>query len=90
MTNMLQRMEETGLVTRRRDEEDNRLVRVNLTEAGRERERAITEQFLKLERAVFAGISDSERMAKSVGGTVGKRLTYRRTGQQQATEEIPF
>jgi DNA-binding MarR family transcriptional regulator len=62
ITNILQRMEEAGLVTRRRDEEDNRLVRVNLTEAGRERERAITEQFLKLERAVFEGISDSDRV----------------------------
>ena len=62
ITNMLQRMEETGLVTRRRDDEDNRLVRVNLTEAGREREREITQQFLKLERAVFEGISDSDRV----------------------------
>jgi DNA-binding MarR family transcriptional regulator len=62
VTNMLQRMEETGLVTRRRDYEDNRLVRVNLTDAGRERERAITEQFVKLERAVFEGVSDSDRV----------------------------
>src|SRR5437870_8458970 len=35
VTNMLQRMEEAGLVTRRRDPEDNRLVRVYLTEKGR-------------------------------------------------------
>ncbi len=62
VTNMLQRMEEAGLVTRRRDDEDNRLVRVNLTDAGRERERAINEQFLKLERAVFEGISESDRV----------------------------
>ncbi len=62
VTNMLQRMEETGLVTRRRDDEDNRLVRVNLTDTGRERERAITGQFVKLERAVFEGISDSDRV----------------------------
>ena len=61
VTNMLQRMEETGLVSRRRDDDDNRLVRVNLTEAGRERERAITDQFVKLEQAVFEGISDDDR-----------------------------
>ena len=61
VTNMLQRMEETGLVSRRRDDDDNRLVRVNLTEAGRERERAITDQFVKLEHAVFEGISDDDR-----------------------------
>ena len=62
ITNMLQRMEETGLVTRRRDAEDNRLVRVYLTEAGREKERSINEQFMKLQDAIFEGISENERV----------------------------
>src|SRR5438034_9143953 len=53
ITNMLQRMEEAGLVVRRRDPEDNRLVRVYLTGKGREQERAITEQFMKVEEAIF-------------------------------------
>src|SRR5437762_8755369 len=57
VTNMLQRMEESGLVVRRRDREDNRLVRVYLTEAGRERERSINEQFMKVEQAAFGGLS---------------------------------
>ncbi len=61
VTNMLQRMEESGLVTRRRDLDDNRLVRVYLSEAGRLKERAITEQFLKLESTVFEGISEDDR-----------------------------
>ena len=61
VTNILQRMEEAGLVTRRRDLDDNRLVRVFLTEAGRQKERAITEQFVQLESAVFEGISEPER-----------------------------
>jgi len=61
VTDMLQRMEETGLVTRRRDLEDNRLVRVYLTDTGREKERFIMEQFLKLESAVFAGFDEKER-----------------------------
>ena len=61
VTDMLQRMEDAGLVSRRRDLEDNRLVRVYLTEAGRDKERFIMEQFLKLEGAVFAGFSESER-----------------------------
>ena len=39
-------MEEAGLVPRRRDLDDNRLVRVYLTDAGRQMERAITEQFV--------------------------------------------
>jgi DNA-binding MarR family transcriptional regulator len=61
VTDMLQRMEESGLVTRRRDLEDNRLVRVYLTDSGREKERFIMEQFLKLESAVFAGFDEKER-----------------------------
>jgi MarR family transcriptional regulator, organic hydroperoxide resistance regulator len=62
MTDMLQRMEETGLVFRRRDQDDNRLVRVYLTEAGHEKELFIMEQLLKLENAVFAGFTKSERI----------------------------
>jgi len=62
ITDMLQRMEEGGLVSRRRDADDNRLVRVYLSEAGREKERFIAEQFLKLEGAVFAGFSEEERV----------------------------
>lgn len=61
VTNMLQRMEESGLVTRRRDVDDNRLVRVYLTEAGREKERSINEQFMNLQAAIFEGISDADR-----------------------------
>ena len=61
VTNLLQRMEESGLVTRRRDLDDNRLVRVYLTDAGRQTERAITQQFVQLESAVFDGIAEPER-----------------------------
>jgi DNA-binding MarR family transcriptional regulator len=62
VTNMLQRMEETGLVIRRRDSEDNRLVRVYLTDAGRDKERAINQQFANLEEVIFAGISQQDRV----------------------------
>jgi MarR family transcriptional regulator, organic hydroperoxide resistance regulator len=61
VTDMLQRMEEKGLVVRRRDSEDNRLVRVYLTDEGREKERSITEQFMKLEGTVFSDFDESER-----------------------------
>src|SRR5262245_5102935 len=61
ITNMLQRMEESGLVIRRRDTDDNRLVRVYLTDAGRDKERAINEQFANLEEAIFAGINHQDR-----------------------------
>src|SRR3982751_4446329 len=62
VTNMLQRMEEAGLVARRRDPEDNRLVRVYLTGTGRQQERAITEQFMAVENAVFEGLDPQERL----------------------------
>lgn len=61
VTNIVQRLEETGLVIRQRDPEDNRLVRVYLTEAGREKERSIVAQFTRLEEAIFLGISEVER-----------------------------
>jgi DNA-binding MarR family transcriptional regulator len=61
VTNMLQRMEEAGLVARRRDPEDNRLVRVYLTDTGRQQERAITEQFMKVEEAIFEGLDHQDR-----------------------------
>ena len=62
VTDMLQRMEEAGMVTRRRDLDDNRLVRVYLADAGREKERFIMEQFFKLESAVFTGFDENERV----------------------------
>jgi len=61
VTQALQRMEEAGWVRRERDAEDNRLVRVYLTEKGREKERSITEQFMKLQETIFAGIAPRER-----------------------------
>jgi DNA-binding MarR family transcriptional regulator len=62
VTQVLQRMEEAGFVLRYRDPEDNRLVRVYLTDMGRQKERSITEQFMKLQEAVFADMSDLERV----------------------------
>jgi len=61
VTTMLQRMEEAGLVARRRDPDDNRLVRVYLTDAGRRLERDINSQFTKVEEATFAGLSPQDR-----------------------------
>ncbi len=61
VTNMLQRMEETGLVIRQRDNEDNRLVRVYLTDDGRTKELLIAEQFAKLETLIFEGFAATDR-----------------------------
>lgn len=61
VTDMLQRMEESGLISRQRDPVDNRLVRVYLTDTGRKKERFILDQFLKLEAKVFASFDEDER-----------------------------
>lgn len=61
VTNMLKRMEEAGLVVRRRDKADNRLVRVYLTELGQEKQRAIHQRFDELEAIVFEGIPPENR-----------------------------
>jgi DNA-binding MarR family transcriptional regulator len=63
VTNMLQRMEDADLVTRQRDPDDNRLVRVYLTDAGKNKELSLMEQFLKLETAIFEGLSQADRAA---------------------------
>jgi DNA-binding MarR family transcriptional regulator len=62
VTNMLQRLEEAGLVKRVRDSEDNRLVRVYLTEAGRQKESSINEQFGSMQELIFKDISEEERV----------------------------
>ncbi len=61
VTNMLQRMEESGLVVRRRDPTDNRLVRVYVTDLGREKEKMIHEQFLDMQSVVFKDMSEDDR-----------------------------
>jgi MarR family transcriptional regulator, organic hydroperoxide resistance regulator len=60
VTNMLQHLEETGLITRRRDPDDNRLVRVYLTEGGRRKEALINERFGRLQELMFKGIGNEE------------------------------
>lgn len=61
ITNMLKRMEEASLVVRQRDEADNRLVRVYVTDQGRELEKTIVEQLALLEESLLAGISHEDR-----------------------------
>jgi DNA-binding MarR family transcriptional regulator len=61
VTNMLQRLEESGLVIRRRDPEDNRLVRVYLTEAGLQKELSLNAQLGSMQELIFKGIGETER-----------------------------
>jgi len=61
VSSMLRRLEEAGLVTRRRDPEDNRLVRVSLTDEGLQKEQAINAQIGNMQELMFKGLSDEER-----------------------------
>jgi DNA-binding MarR family transcriptional regulator len=55
------RMEATGLVARRRDETDRRLVRIYLTERGRSVQTDIEGARDELERRATAALTDAER-----------------------------
>ncbi len=61
ITNMLQKLEEAGLVIRRRDDADNRLVRVYLTEAGRQKEAEVSRQLVLVEDSLLKGIGEADR-----------------------------
>lgn len=62
VTDMLQRMEEAEFIWRERDAVDQRIVRVYLTEAGRERQPYLKQQFLAVESKIFANISPDNRL----------------------------
>ena len=61
ITTMLQKLEEVGLVVRSRDPEDNRLVRVHITESGLEKERGINQRWGAMQKLAFKGLSLEER-----------------------------
>ena len=60
ITNTLKRMEKAGLVERRQDDEDQRVSRVYLTDAGRNIRGAVEEVWSELEGQAFAGLSLEE------------------------------
>ncbi|GAA2024682.1 hypothetical protein GCM10009839_23170 [Catenulispora yoronensis] len=55
------RMAAAGLLTRRRDQQDNRLVRLWLTDAGRALRKPVEEDRRRLEAELTAGLGDGER-----------------------------
>jgi DNA-binding MarR family transcriptional regulator len=63
MTNRLDRLEERRLVTRRRDPEDGRGVRVRLSAKGRSRVDAAFAELIGRENELLAGLSDRQRQA---------------------------
>ncbi|MEZ0091766.1 MarR family winged helix-turn-helix transcriptional regulator [Streptacidiphilus sp. EB129] len=58
---MATRMTTTGLLTRRRDDRDNRLVRLWLTDAGRALQEPIEKERRSMEEKVTADLTEAER-----------------------------
>lgn len=61
ITKMLQRMEESGFVIRKHDDEDHRVSRVYLTEHGRVVRQRVADVWQTLENEAFEGLSYDER-----------------------------
>jgi len=60
LTNKVKRMEKAGLVIRRRDEEDERVSRIYITEKGRNLMENLKQARTEREAAMLAGVSDSD------------------------------
>lgn len=60
---MATRMTTAGLLTRRRDDPDNRLVRLYLTDAGRALQEPIEDELGRIEAHVTAGLTAAELRA---------------------------
>jgi DNA-binding MarR family transcriptional regulator len=58
---MAQRMEESGFVTRRRDDPDGRLVRVYLTERGKAAQAPVEADLRRRNERVFEGLTAEDR-----------------------------
>jgi DNA-binding MarR family transcriptional regulator len=61
VTNMLRRLEQAGLVERRRDERDQRVSRAYLTDAGRDIRDAVKAVWRELEERALSGFNLEER-----------------------------
>jgi DNA-binding MarR family transcriptional regulator len=67
---MTQRMESTGLVARRPDARDRRLVRIYLSDRGRELQELLFKELADFERQTIAGLGSDDLAALEHGLTV--------------------
>lgn len=75
---ILKRLEDEGIVHRRRDEKDLRSVRVYLSEKGRELDRRNIKKIKQVEEIALDGLSEAEReMAMSILGRIRENLLGR-------------
>lgn len=64
--NMVIRLQETGFVNILKDENDARIMRVYLTEKGRQIASEVEQQWLKLEQQTFKNLTEPEKMMFSM------------------------
>jgi DNA-binding MarR family transcriptional regulator len=76
-TGIVDRMEQRGLVERRRDEEDRRIVRVELTDEGRRLVEGVARERQDHMRAMLDDLSDDELQAFLVGSRAMRRARER-------------
>lgn len=62
ITDAVQRMEKIGLIERRNDGEDQRVIRVYLTESGRQFQKEVDETFNNLEEEIFKNFTFEEKI----------------------------
>jgi DNA-binding MarR family transcriptional regulator len=74
MTRTLARLEEDGLISRRPDESDRRQVRIELTEAGRDRFMADVRPRVEWLAAAMESLSPTEREVLRLAGTLMESL----------------
>ena len=76
-TGIVDRMEQRGLVERRRDEDDRRIVRVVLTEEGRKLVEGVTQERQDHMRLLLDDLTDDELRAFLVGSRAMRRAGER-------------
>lgn len=61
LTVLLNRMEQSGLIERRKQDNDRRTLYVYLTSQGRKYQNRVEEEFEKIEAIAFEGLSEEEK-----------------------------
>lgn len=78
LTGMLKRMERTGIISRRRSQDDGRAVQVNLTALGRSLEPRCHDVVIVLNRVMTAGLEpgETETVKKALSAMTRAMLTF--------------
>lgn len=88
LTGLLKRMEKAGLLVRTRDSEDARLVRVNLTQIGRELEPKCRVMARRMAEIARGGVG-SQNISQAKSLLQGLTAAFRAEEQRLAAEQSP-